>query len=101
AVVQGSSAIQTKATHIKAIETCNEREGWTIPNVIHDAIFWEDTEDFIEEDAKVIEDVMVITYPWCERVDNGTYQEVMIRMGERRLNLNIGLKIKLDFLLYM
>src|SRR5699024_12184615 len=45
AVVQGSSAIQTKATLIKAIETCNEREGWAIPNVIHDAIFWEVPED--------------------------------------------------------
>ena len=83
AVVQGSSAIQTKATLIKAIETCQEREGWAIPNVIHDAIFWEVPEDFTEEDAKVIEDVMVNTYPWGDAVANGTDLEVMTRWGEK------------------
>lgn len=82
AVVQGSSAIQTKATLIKAHEVCQQREGWAISNVIHDAIFWEVPEDFTEEDAELITKVMTETYPWGDEVPNGTDLEVMKRWSD-------------------
>lgn len=82
AVVQGSSAIQTKATLLKAVETCKEREGWAIVNVIHDAIFWEVPEDFTREDASLIMEVMTETYPWGEDIPNKTDLEVMKRWSD-------------------
>ena len=82
AVVQGSSAIQTKLTMIKAHEVCQQREGWAISNIIHDAIFWEVPEDFTQEDAELITRVMTETYPWGDEIPNKTDLEVMYRWSE-------------------
>src|SRR5699024_736943 len=83
AVVQGSSAVQTKATPVKAVETCNGREGWALPTGIRGAICWEVREDCTEEDANGIEDVLGNSYPWGDSVAGGSELEVMTRWGEK------------------
>lgn len=80
--VQGSSAIQTKATMIKAHDECERRDGWALWAVVHDEIIFEIPEDFTREDAKVIEDVMINGYKWGDIVPNGTDLEVMHRWGD-------------------
>lgn len=80
--VQGSSAIQTKVTMIKGQEECEKRDGWAMWGTVHDELLFEIPEDFTREDAKVIERIMVESYPWGDVVPNGTDLEVMKRWGE-------------------
>lgn len=82
AVVQGSSAIQTKATLIRLGQECAKREGWRLWATVHDEIIVELPEDFTREDAKVIEDCMLYSYPWGDTVANGTDLEVMRRWSD-------------------
>ena len=80
--VQGSSAIQTKVTMIKAHEECQKRDGWALWATVHDELIFEVPADFTREDAKVIERIMIESYPWGDIVPNGTDLEVMERWGE-------------------
>lgn len=82
AVVQGSSAIQTKATLIRLGQECAKREGWRLWATVHDEILVELPEDFTREDAKVIENCMLYSYPWGDTVANGTDLEVMKRWSD-------------------
>ena len=79
AIVQGSSAIQTKVTILAMEKLKDEIPGFKIVLPVHDEIIVEVDEDFTEEDAKKIEDVMVNTFPWGDSVKNGTDLEVMRR----------------------
>lgn len=74
--VQGSSAIQTKVTMIRAHEECRKRDGWHLWSSCHDELLFEIPEDFTREDIAVIEDVMLNSYQFGE-VKNGTDIEVM------------------------
>lgn len=80
--VQGSSSIQTKVTMIKAHEECQKRDGWALWATVHDELIFEVPADFTREDAKVIERIMIESYPWGDIVPNGTDLEVMERWGE-------------------
>lgn len=82
AVVQGSSAIQTKVTLLRLHDECKKREGWRLWATVHDEILLELPEDFTKEDAKVIEDCMIHAYEWGDSVPNGTDLEVMRRWGD-------------------
>ena len=82
AVVQGSSAIQTKVTMLALQELCHNREGWSLWSQIHDECLLEIPEDFTEEDIADIERVMVETYPWGDTVENATDIEIQTRWGE-------------------
>jgi DNA polymerase I len=80
--VQGSSAIQTKVTMIKAHEECQKREGWRLWATVHDELIFELPEDFTREDIEVIREIMLNSYPFGDVVPNGTDIEVMKRWGE-------------------
>ena len=82
AVVQGSSAIQTKVTMLALQELCNSRDGWNLWSQIHDECLLEIPEDFTEADIADIERVMVETYPWGDSVENATDIEIQTRWGE-------------------
>src|SRR5699024_9514010 len=82
AVVQGSSAIQTKVTMLALDELCRSRDGWSLWATVHDEVLVEIPEDFTEEDIADIERVMVETYPWGETVKNATDIEIQTRWGE-------------------
>lgn len=79
--VQGSSAIQTKVTMIKAHEECKKREGWALWGTIHDELVFEIPEDFTREDIAVIERIMTQSYRWGT-VANGTDIAIMKRWGK-------------------
>jgi len=79
--VQGSSAIQTKVTMIRAHEECSKRDGWQLWASVHDELLFEIPSDFTREDIAVIEDVMLNSYQFGE-VSNGTDIEVMTVWGE-------------------
>jgi DNA polymerase-1 len=79
--VQGSSAVQTKVTMIKAHEACKEREGWALWGTIHDELVFEIPEDFTREDIAVIERIMTQSYSWGN-VANGTDIAIMLRWGK-------------------
>ena len=79
--VQGSSAIQTKVTMIKAHEECAKREGWALWGTIHDELVFEIPEDFTREDIAVIERIMTQSYTWGS-VANGTDIAIMTRWGK-------------------
>ncbi|RPF54771.1 DNA polymerase [Abyssicoccus albus] len=83
AVVQGSSAIQTKVTLIKMYEECKKREGWRLWCTVHDELIVEVPEDITKEEVDVIRSVMVDGYPWGETVPNGTDLEFMYRWSEK------------------
>jgi DNA polymerase-1 len=79
--VQGSSAIQTKVTMIRAHEECKKREGWALWGTIHDELVFEIPEDFTREDIAVIERIMTQSYAWGT-VANGTDIAIMKRWGK-------------------
>ena len=81
AEVQGSSGIQMKNTMLAADKLCQSREGWAVVLSIYDELVWEVPEDFTEQDAQDIADVMVNTYKF-DGVDNGTDLEVFKRWGD-------------------
>lgn len=80
--VQGSSAIQTKVTMIKAHEECKKRKGWALWGTIHDELVFEIPEDFTREDIAVIERIMTQSYRWGDVVANGTDIAIMKRWGK-------------------
>src|SRR6185312_8956430 len=80
--VQGSSSIQTKVTMIKAHEYCAQKDGWHLWGTIHDELIFEVPEDFTQEEAQDIHNLMVDSYRWGDVVPNGTDIEVMRRWGE-------------------
>ncbi|WP_245640064.1 DNA polymerase [Paenibacillus dakarensis] len=80
--VQGSSAIQTKVTMIKAHAECVKREGWALWGTIHDELVFEIPEDFTREDIAVIERIMTQSYRWGDVVANGTDIAIMTRWGK-------------------
>lgn len=82
AIVQGSSAIQTKVTMLAMERLKDEIDGLKIVLPVHDELIVEVNEDFMEEDAKKIEDVMVNAYPWGDSVSNGSDLEVMTRWSD-------------------
>lgn len=79
--VQGSSAIQTKVTMIKAHEECKKRKGWALWGTIHDELVFEIPEDFTREDIATIERIMTQSYRWGN-VANGTDIAIMKRWGK-------------------
>nr|WP_256209626.1 DNA polymerase [Paenibacillus sp. PDC88] len=79
--VQGSSAVQTKVTMIKAHEECRKREGWALWGTIHDELVFEIPENFTREDIAVIERIMTQSYSWGS-VANGTDIAIMRRWGK-------------------
>lgn len=80
--VQGSSAIQTKVTMLRAWEYCKQREGWALWATVHDELIFEIPEDFTREDAQIIRDIMINSYKWGDVVPNGTDLEVGYRWGQ-------------------
>lgn len=80
--VQGSSAIQTKVTMLRAWEYCKQREGWALWATVHDELIFEIPEDFTREDADIIRDIMINSYKWGDVVPNGTDLEVGYRWGQ-------------------
>lgn len=79
--VQGSSAIQTKVTMIRAHELCLTKPGWKLWGSIHDELLFEVPEDVTREEIKLIEDVMLYSYVFGD-VANGTDIEIARRWGE-------------------
>lgn len=79
ACVQGTSAIQGKATLIKLHELC-KRKGWKLWAVIHDEALLLVPDTITREDVAEFEDVMVNTYLFGN-VKNGTDIELMKRWG--------------------
>lgn len=80
--VQGSSSIQTKVTMIKAHEYCVNKPGWTLWATVHDELIFEVPEDFTQEEAQDIRNIMLNSYRWGDVVPNGTDIEVGRRWGE-------------------
>ncbi|CAH0303866.1 DNA polymerase I [Priestia megaterium] len=80
ACVQGTSAIQGKASLIALHELC-KRKGWKLWAVIHDEALALVPNTITREDIKEFEDVMVNTYKFGN-VPNGTDIELMERWGE-------------------
>ncbi|KLK98056.1 DNA polymerase I [Bacillus pumilus] len=80
--VQGSSSIQTKVTMIKAHEYCGNKPGWKLWSSVHDELIFEVPEDFTQEEAQDIRDIMLNSYRWGDVVPNGTDIEVMRKWGE-------------------
>lgn len=79
--VQGSSAVQTKVTMIRAHEYCSAKPGWHLWATVHDEIIFEAPEDFTEQEAEEVRDIMVNSYRWGDVVPNGTDIEVMREWG--------------------
>ncbi|MED3649985.1 DNA polymerase [Heyndrickxia sporothermodurans] len=79
--VQGSSSIQTKVTMIRAHEYCAKKPGWSLWCSVHDELIFEVPEDFTQEEAQDIRDIMLNSYTWGNLVPNGTDVEVMRRWG--------------------
>lgn len=79
ACVQGTSAIQGKATLIKLHELC-KRKSWKLWAVIHDEALLLVPDTITREDVAEFEDVMVNTYLFGN-VKNGTDIELMKRWG--------------------
>jgi DNA polymerase I len=80
ACVQGTSAIQGKATLVKLHELC-KRKGWCLWAVIHDEALLLVPDTITREDISEFEDVMVNTYLFGN-VKNGTDIELARRWGE-------------------
>lgn len=80
ACVQGTSAIQGKASLIALHDLC-KRKGWKLWAVIHDEALVLVPKSITREDIKEFEDVMVNTYKFGN-VPNGTDIELMERWGE-------------------
>ncbi|MFE4202108.1 DNA polymerase [Aneurinibacillus aneurinilyticus] len=80
AVVQGTSAIQTKATLVKLHELC-KRKGWRLWATVHDEALLLVPDTITREDIAEFEDVMVNSYRFGN-VPNKTDIELMKRWGE-------------------
>lgn len=80
AVVQGTSAIQTKATVIKLRELC-ARKDWRLLATIHDEVLLIVPETITREEIAEFEDVMVNSYVFGN-VPNKTDIELMTVWGE-------------------
>jgi DNA polymerase I len=80
AVIQGTSAIQAKATLIKLHELC-KRKGWKLFGVIHDEALVMVPDTITREGIAEFEDVMINTYRFGE-VSNKTDIELMKRWGK-------------------
>jgi DNA polymerase I len=80
--VQGSSSIQTKVTMLRAHEYCANKPGWALWATVHDELIFEVQEDFTQEEAQDILNIMLNSYRWGDVVPNGTDIEVMTRWGE-------------------
>jgi DNA polymerase-1 len=80
AVIQGTSAIQTKATIIQLRELC-ERKGWRLWATAHDENLVLIPETITREDIADFERVMVESYRFGD-VANKTDIEIMTRWGE-------------------
>lgn len=80
--VQGSSSIQTKVTMLRAYEYCANKPGWTLWATVHDELIFEVPDEFMQEEAQDIRNIMLNSYAWGDVVPNGTDIEVMRRWGE-------------------
>jgi DNA polymerase I len=80
ACVQGTSAIQTKATMIKLNELC-KRKGWRLWAVIHDEALVLVPKSLTREDIKDFEEVMLNGYRFGD-IPNKTDIELMTRWGQ-------------------
>jgi DNA polymerase-1 len=80
AVVQGTSAIQTKQTIVKLHELC-KRKGWKLWATVHDENLLLVPDNISREDVAEFERVMVESYRFGE-VKNKTDIELMTRWGE-------------------
>jgi DNA polymerase-1 len=80
AVVQGTSAIQTKQTIVKLHELC-KRKGWRLWATVHDENLLLVPDTITREDVAEFERVMVESYRFGD-VKNKTDIEIMTRWGE-------------------
>jgi DNA polymerase-1 len=80
AVVQGTSAIQTKATLVALHNLC-KRKGWRLWATVHDEALLLVPDTITREDIAEFEDVMINTYKFGN-VKNKTDIELMKRWGE-------------------
>jgi DNA polymerase I len=80
AVIQGTSAIQTKTTLVKLHELC-KRKGWKLLATIHDEVLLLVPETVTREDIAEFERVMIESYRFGN-VKNKTDIEIMRRWGE-------------------
>lgn len=80
AVIQGTSAIQSKTTLINVHELC-KRKGWELLCTIHDEILILMPEDFTREDIAEYEAVILNSYTFGD-VPNKTDIEVSKRWGD-------------------
>jgi DNA polymerase I len=80
AVIQGTSAIQTKTTIVKLHELC-KRKGWKLLATIHDEVLLLVPETVTREDIAEFERVMLESYRFGN-VPNKTDIEIMRRWGE-------------------
>jgi DNA polymerase-1 len=80
AVVQGTSAIQTKATLVELHKLC-QRKGWKLLATVHDEALLLVPDTITIDDVKEFEYVMVSTYRFGN-VKNKTDIELMVRWGE-------------------
>jgi len=80
AVIQGTSAIQTKTTIVRLHELC-KRKGWRLLATIHDEVLLLVPDTVTREDIAEFEDVMINTYRFGN-VPNKTDIELSLRWGE-------------------
>jgi DNA polymerase-1 len=80
AVIQGTSAIQTKATIVKLHELC-KRKGWRLWATCHDENLVLVPENITREEVAEFENVMLEGYRFGN-VKNKTDLELMTRWGE-------------------
>ena len=80
AVVQGTSAIQTKTTIVKLHELC-KRKGWRLLATIHDEVLLLVPITITREEVAEFEDVMLNSYRFGN-VPNKTDIEITTRWGE-------------------
>jgi DNA polymerase I len=79
AVIQGTSALQTKATIVKLHELC-KRKGWRLFATIHDENLLLVPDTITKEDVEEFENVMIDSYRFGN-VKNKTDIELMTRWG--------------------
>ena len=80
AVIQGTSAIQSKKTLVNLHRLCKER-GWLLWCTVHDEILVLMPIDFTMDDIKAFEDVMINSYKFGD-IPNKTDIEISLRWGE-------------------
>jgi DNA polymerase I len=80
AVIQGTSAIQTKTTLVKLHELC-KRKGWKLLATIHDEVLLLVPETITRQEVAEFERVMLESYRFGD-IPNKTDIEIMRRWGE-------------------